>query len=167
MRPQRFEDTLKALLQQAGGQVKDVVTSKEAGYDRHPYGLSVTYQNGARVLLQIIATSADGDKYDQPEQVIEGENALAPVSVPDVFDGGKVQLGRVDQHLAALLANSGSKEIALVEPYSGSPEAHTAIKYGVRITYHDTSRINVYVVHALPAGRDWPHGGEFSVPAAI
>ena len=107
MRPQRFEDTLRALLQQSGGQVKEVVPAKEAGWDRNPFGLAVTYQTGARVLLQIIATSADGEKYDQPEGApVEGETALAPVPVPDVFDGGKLQLARVDQHLAALLANS-------------------------------------------------------------
>ncbi|MEU6342236.1 hypothetical protein ABZ883_14990 [Streptomyces sp. NPDC046977] len=169
MRPQRFEDTLKALLQQSGGQVKKVAPARDAGWDRNPFGLAVTYQTGARVLLQIIATSADGEKYDQPEGApAEGETALAPVPVPDVFDSGKVQLGLVDQHLAALLVNSGSRELARVEAYSSEPEAHNAIKYGVRATYHDGSRINVYVVHALPAGRsDWPRGGEFSVPFAV
>ncbi|MFD8075786.1 hypothetical protein ACFV3E_24415 [Streptomyces sp. NPDC059718] len=168
MRPQRFEEILQGLLKQAGGQVKDVVTVREAGYDKHPYGLSVTYASGARVLLQVISVLADGDKHARPEQIIEGENALEPVPVPDVFEGGKLQLAKVDQHLAALLINSGSREIASVTPYTDEPDDHTAVRYGLRVAYHDTSRIHVYVVHALSAGRDsWPHGGEFNVPAAV
>lgn len=167
MRPQRFEDLLKNLLQQAGGQVKDVATVKEAGYDRHPYGLSVTYTTGARVLLQFVGTLPDGDKHTTPEQIVEGEQALPEVPVPDVFEGGKVQLGLVDQHLAALLANSGNREIASVTPYTAEPDDHTAVRYGLRVIFHDGSRIQVYVVHALPAGREWPRGGEFQVPAAV
>lgn len=166
MRPARFESILHDLLHQ-DAQVKDVQTVRDAGYARHPYGLVVTYSTGARALLQIVTTAAEGDSYAQPEQVIEGEHAPAPVPVPEVFDGGKVRLDRADKHLAALVLGSGSREVAAVEVFSDR-ETPGAVRYGLKATFHDTSRVYVYVVHALPAGRtDWPHGGAFDVPVAV
>jgi hypothetical protein len=167
MRPARFEGILKELLQQSGGQVKQVETVREAGYDRHPYGLVVTYRTGARALLQIVVTSAEADKFSEPEQIVEGGTPPAPVEVPDLFDGGKVRLANVDRHLTALVLNSGSREVVSAEAFSAR-ETPSSVRYGAKITFHDTSRIYVYVVHALPAGRDdWPRGGEFDVPAAV
>ncbi|MEU9789127.1 hypothetical protein AB0E27_00635 [Streptomyces sparsogenes] len=157
---------MKDLLER-DSQVKEVQTVREAGYDRHPYGLIATYQTGARVLFQFVVTSAEGDKFSEPEQIIEGDSAPAPVTVPDVFEGGKTSLANVDQHLTALVLNSGSREVQSAEAFSAR-EARGAVPYGAKITFHDTSRVYVYVVHALPAGRsDWPRGGEFDVPAAV
>ncbi|MFC0602023.1 hypothetical protein [Streptomyces palmae] len=164
MRPARFEQFLKSLLEQAGV-AKEVQTAREVGDDRHPYGLAVTYSTGARVLLQIVATSAEGDKFDQTEQIIEGD-APAPVEAPEPFDGGQVRLELVDQHIAALVLNSGNREVASAEAFS-TREAPGAVHYGVKIIYHDTSRVYVYVVKALPAGRDWSGGADFDVPAAV
>ncbi|MFH8369212.1 hypothetical protein [Streptomyces sp. NPDC018031] len=164
MRPARFEQILKSLLEQ-GGAAKGVETVKEAGHDRHPYGLVVTFPTGARALLQIVVTSADGDKFDQPEQIIEGD-APNPVEPVEPFDGGRVKLDLVDRHIAALVLNSGSKEVASAEAFS-TREKPGAVRYGVKIAYHDTSRIYVYVVQALPAGRDWTRGADFDVPAAV
>lgn len=164
MRPERFEHILKTLLEH-GGAVKEVQTVKEAGYDRRPYGLIVTYPTGARVLLQIVVTSADGDKFDQPEQIIEGD-APTPVEAVEPFDGGRVKLDLVDRHIAALILNSGSREVVSAEAFSAR-ESTGAVRYGAKISYYDKSRIYVYVVQALPAGRDFERGADFDVPAAV
>lgn len=165
MRPMRFEPFLRDLLMQ-DGQVKDVQTVSDASYTRHPYGLIVTYQTGARALLQIVATGRPGDKYDETEDIVHGD-APEPVAVPDVIDGGKVQMASADRHILALILNSGNAEISRGEAYS-TREGASTVPYGATIDFHDTSRIYVYVVQALPAGRDqWPSGGEFQVPAAV
>jgi hypothetical protein len=167
MRPARFETTLKDLLQQAGGPVKDVTTVADAGYDRHPYGLVVTYATGARVVLQFVQTSAPGDDFSQPEQIIESGTAPTPTPMPDdLFDGGRLQLGAVDRHLAALVTSSGSREVRGAEAFS-TRASKGAIEYGVKIEFHDESTIYVYVVSALPQGRELQPGREYQVPAAV
>lgn len=166
MRPARFETTLKTLLQQAGGPVQDVKTVAEAGYDGHPYGLIVTYTTGARVVLQFVQTSAPGDDFSQPEQIIEGDTPPIPTPMPDdLFDGGRLQLAAVDRHLAALVTSSGSREVQSAEAFS-TRGTKGAIEYGAKIVHHDGSVIYVYVVMALPQGRE-PAGREFQVPAAV
>ncbi|WP_181790326.1 hypothetical protein [Streptomyces phytophilus] len=168
MRPARFETTLKTLLQQAGGPVQDVRTVSEAGYDRHPYGLVVTYATGARVVLQFVQTSAPGDSdFSKPEQIIEGDSAPTPMPMPDdLIDGGRLQLRAVDRHLAALVTASGSREVRSAEAFS-TRDSKGAIEYGLKIEYHDDSTIYVYVVDALPQGRDLQPGREYQVPAAV
>lgn len=165
MRPARFQTWLLDLLEKQP-QVTAVQTVEESGYSRHPYGLVVTYATGARVLLQIIATTAPGDSLGKPEQVMEGD-APAEQPVPELVDGGRVRLDRVDQHLAALVANSGSREVASVEAFSRRAQPG-AVKYGACVAFHDGSTVYLYVVHALPAGRgEWPARREFDVPAAV
>ncbi|MBH5335132.1 hypothetical protein IHE55_10125 [Streptomyces pactum] len=72
----------------------------------------------------------------------------------------------MDRHIAALVLNSGSREVHSAEAFS-TRENPGAVRYGVKITYHDTSRIYVYVVQTLPAGRDFTQGVDFDVPAAV
>lgn len=165
MRPARFQTLLHQLLDQ-DPQVKTVQPATATGIDRYPYALAVTYPTGARTLLQILGTSADGDRYNQTEQIIEGDRAPAEVPVPEVFDQGTLRLDRVDQHLTAVILNSGSREIVSAQPFSGREQAG-AIPYGVKVVFHDGARIYLNVVHAVPAGRDtWPHRA-FDVPATI
>ena len=167
MRPARFESFLSDLFRQASGQVTEVQTVKEAGYDRCPYGLVVTYATGARVLLQIVGTTAPGDDLSTPEQIVEGEAPPDELPVPEPVDGGRVRLDRVDGHLAALVANSGNREVADVEVFSQRAQPG-AVRYGARFAFHSGATVYVYVVHALPAGRrDWPTGQAFDVPAAV
>lgn len=167
MRPARFETALKDLLQQAGGPVQDVTTVAEAGYDRHPYGLAVTYATGARVLLQVVATSAAGDDYARPEQIIEGDAVPVPTPMPDdLFDNGRLQLRAVDRHLAALVTASGSREVHSAEAFS-TRDRKGAVEYGLKIDFHDGSVIYVYVVSALPQGRELSSAREFQVSAAV
>ena len=165
MRPDRFHTLLTGLLKD-DPQVQAVQTLEEAGLKRHAYGHVVTYATGATVMLQIIAMAAPGDRYSEPEKIIEGDSALAEVEVPDAFEGGKLHLAKADQRLAALVTNSGSREVASVEAFS-TREAKTSVPYGVRVNFHDESTILVYVVHAAAAGRDVETGREFDVPVAV
>ncbi|WP_263170713.1 hypothetical protein [Streptomyces sp. SCSIO ZS0520] len=167
MRPQRFEKFLRSLLEQDGN-VKEVQTAAESGHTKHPYGLAVTYRTGARVLLVWMATAAPGDNYEGEEAIVEGDPSPPPAPMPDdLLDGGKVKLAAVDKHMAALILGAGNQEIAAADIYS-TREKRGAIPYGVTLDFHDTSRLYLYVIHALPQGRDgWPNGGEYEVPAAV
>lgn len=165
MRPDRFETLLHGLLTN-DPRTATVQTATEAGVDRSRYGLVVTYPTGQRVLLQITVASAPADRFDQPEQIIEGDTAPAEVPVPDVYDDGKLRLDRVDQHLTALVLNSGSREVASATAYSTRPKPG-AVPYGARIEFHDGCKVFVNVVHAVPPGREgWPHRA-FDVPATV
>lgn len=167
MRPARFETFLSELFRQVPEQVTDVRTVREAGYERCPYGLVVTCATGARLLLQIVGTTAPGDKLSEPEQIVEGDTTPAEQPVPELVDGGRVRLDRVDRYLAALVANSGSREVADIEVFSQRAEPR-AVRYGARFAFHSGAVTYVYVVHALPPGRhDWPAGREFDVPATV
>lgn len=166
MRPERFETLLKSLLEEAGAAVQAVETVRDAGYTRHPYGLIVTYRTGARVLLQIVQTSPRVEDFTQPEQIIEGDTAPEHVTVPDVFNQGKVSMQLVDQHLRAVVLNSGSREIADGEAFS-TRKTPGAVRYGAKFTFHDESTIYVYVVNAFEAGCEMRTGAEFKVEAAV
>lgn len=144
------ETWLRDLYLKAPG-VTDVQAARDAGYDRHPRGLVVTFQNGARIVLQAVATSRPGDDFSQPETITEADRAPDEVPVPELFDGGKLQLSAVDQHIAAMVLNSGSREVVSAEVYS-EREKPGSVQYGVTFRFHDSAKIFVYVVHADPAG---------------
>ena len=106
VRPTRFQDFALQLAQN-NPQAGTAVTLKDAGDNKHPYGLAVKLE-GREARFQFIAQSADGDRYDQPERPVEG----------DVADLDGPRADGPEGWLAGLLAASGSREIERIEQWS-------------------------------------------------
>lgn len=106
MRPMRFEELVVALAREDPAAGK-AMRLKETGESKYPYGLSVLL-NGREARWQIIAQSAAGDDFGQPEQPVEGE--------PANLEGPRAE--GPEGWFAGLLARSGSREITRVEQWS-------------------------------------------------
>ncbi|MFC1439068.1 hypothetical protein ABUW04_12420 [Streptacidiphilus sp. N1-10] len=135
MRPDRFLKHLTATAMTIPGvtraeQVPDDERSKR------PYLLAVE-AGGKTTRWQVVAVSAPGDKYSEPErEPVTGPPPAAPVTAP-------AAVGSPDQVEAALLtallaADDG--EIAAVDPYSQRTPPG-AIDHGATILFHDGSKI--------------------------
>lgn len=138
MRPDRFEPFALDLLKNAPGTTR-VTTLREAGDTKHPRGLAVSL-GSAEARVQFTAQSAPGDRYEQPEHVIEGE-PVQPDGDP-VLPPGKPQPTDIEAWLAAVLAGSGSPEMAKVCRWStreGARKGHV----GVTAHFHSGARIFV------------------------
>lgn len=106
MRPMRFEEFAVELARKDPGAGK-AMRLKETGESKYPYGLAVLLE-GREARWQIIAQSAAGDDFEQPEQRVEGE--------PADLEGPRAE--GPEGWLAELLARSGSKEITSIEQWS-------------------------------------------------
>lgn len=130
MRPQRFEE-FAVQLAKASPDAGGVMTLKEAGDSKHPYGIAARI-DGREARFQVIAQSADGDRFDEPETPVEGE-PVSPEAVPPGSTGP-------ERWLAALLAGSRSREISGIEVWSArrdNREGHN----GVTLTFHSGAKI--------------------------
>lgn len=153
MRPMRFETWLRDLVTAAADPAVQLVqTNAEAGFTRNPTGLGITLASGGTAVLQIIGRSRDGDKYSEPEQIIEGESALAPVPVPSLPASGPIPTATLEEWLTALMTNAGSPEVATVERYS-TADKPGAVRYGATITFHSGAAVFLYVQYTLRPGQ--------------
>ena len=137
MRPDRFESFALDLVKNAP-QVVQATTLREAGDTAHPYGLAIDMGGSEEVRIQFTAQSAPGDRYDQPEQRVEGE-PVPPLGDP-VLPPGEPSPEAVEEWFAAVLAGAGSREIAKVERWSlaeGARRGHV----GVTVYCHSGARI--------------------------
>ncbi|GGM88887.1 hypothetical protein GCM10010106_40240 [Thermopolyspora flexuosa] len=151
MRAARFEQYLRdLLLGSANPAIKDVVTFADAGHKASPYGLQVTFTTGARILLQIVRTSAQGgESADKPEVVKTGD---APAPVPDPgfgLENDRVNVRAFEAWLAALVTNGGNPEVQEVRTFHGKTH-----RYGVEVAFHSGARAFVYFAHTLGPGQD-------------
>lgn len=114
MRPARFQEFAITAFQR-GTEVAAVEPWQDG--TRRPYGVQVKFNTGTTMRVSITAVTPPGEKFTDPEVPVE----VAPpaeVSVPDLYDGGKVTPLRTEAYLAALLNNAGSPEIARTYAYS-------------------------------------------------
>jgi hypothetical protein len=97
MRPTRFQDFAVDLAK--ASDAASAVTLKEAGDTKHPFGLAAKV-DGKELRFQVIAQGAPGEKYDEPEQPVEGD-LIDPAAVTS--QGGTP----AERWLAGLIAGSG------------------------------------------------------------
>lgn len=136
MRPDRFEAFALDLVKNTP-QASQVATLREAGDTAHPYGLAVTLPT-AEVRVQFTAQSAPGDRYEQPEEPVEGEPG--PSLGEPTLPAGRPAPADVEGWLAAVLAGAQSPEVARVERWStaeGARKGHA----GVTAHFHSGARI--------------------------
>ncbi|MDX3076685.1 hypothetical protein [Streptomyces sp. MI02-7b] len=144
MRPDRFETFAIDTVRQAGHPlVSKVLTLKEAGEGRQPYGLEVQFTTGTALRWQIIAESAPGDKYDQPEVPVEGEAPMAPLGEVDL--AAKPDRVSGEAWLAHLLSAAGSKELASIEEWSKREETKAG-HHGMTLRFHSGAKVYVRAV---------------------
>ncbi|GHJ28223.1 hypothetical protein [Streptomyces hygroscopicus] len=160
MRPQRFQDWAVDALRQ-GTEVAEVEPWQD-GRNR-PYGLKTRFRTGAEIWMGITAVAPPGEDYSQPEQPVEGEPPAA-VPVPELVGAnGKVSVTQAERHLAALLNNAGSAEVA--GAYGYSDRADPALNPGVGVDFHSGGKIHCVFVHALRPGQN--PGTQYDLPAEV
>jgi hypothetical protein len=136
MRPTRFQDFAVELAEISDG--ASAVTLAEAGDTKYPFGLAVKV-NGGEMRFQIIAQGAPGEKYDEPEEPVEGD-PITPDAVADL--GGT----SAERWLAGLLAGSGCREIERIEAWSPRREAGKSGQDGLTVFFRNQARIYARVL---------------------
>lgn len=135
MRPDRFLKQLTTTAMTVPG-VTRAEPVPDGERSKRPYLVAVE-AGGKTTRWQVVAVSAPGDKYGEPErEPVTGPPPAAPVAAP-------AAVGSPDQveaaFIAALLAADGG-EIAAVDPYSQRTPPG-AIAHGATILFHDGSKI--------------------------
>lgn len=150
MRVPRFEQFLRQLIEQAGGEVVTAVTTfAEEGMEDPPFGLVLHLATGKRLWLLAVGTAKDGgDDFTSPEVITEADAALDPVPQPELA-AGKLRVAEVDDWLRALIVNSGSREVKSVSLVADDPGYYH--ERGLRLKFHNGA--GVYCTwHQVPVG---------------
>lgn len=134
MRPDRFTQLLLTAARSLPDTSAELVT--EDGRHLRPYLVSVT-SGGKRSLWQVVATSAPGDKYAEPEkEPVYGEKPEPPAEM--VMPAGSPE--QLEHALVAAVLQADAGEIAGVDLYSRRPEP-PAVRYGATILFHNGAKI--------------------------
>jgi len=134
MRPDRFLKHLTATALTVPGVTRaELVPDDERS--KRPYLFAVE-AGGKTTRWQVVAVSAPGDKYGEPEREPVTGPPPAPVTAPAAVGGPD----QVEAALLAALLAADDGEIAAVDPYS-QRETPGAIAHGATILFHDGSKI--------------------------
>lgn len=150
MRIERFEGQLHQIIAQAGPPFASVETFAGAGITNPRYGLVMRLATGAVLHLQLIQVRPDGERPDEPEQIVEGAPP-EPVPVPELPARAPVRVADVDAHLRALLVNAQHPEIAGVEVRGTVPVLGSLLP-GLTVRMHSGRTIVVMHRHTLRPG---------------
>ncbi len=134
MRPARFQNLLAAAVNHDGRLT--AATYAEAGITTSLYGLVLTGTVGANV--QIVARSALGDDYSQPEHIVtDTEHPVLPL-----FRTMELRPDSLERYLAALIIDVAPAEFRAMYLYT---ERGAPVNYGCTFMFHDGSAIFMYV----------------------
>jgi hypothetical protein len=151
MRPERFQQLLIHLLPKAPD-VQHVEAWQEGA--ARPHGVVVTFTSGSRLWAAVSSQLPPGQKGDAADVPVTGEPP-AEVSVPPLFEGGKVSPVRAEAYLAATLNNSRHEEIARAYGYSeGATATRPTAHPGVGVTFHSGGRGFALFVHTARPGQE-------------
>ncbi|WP_129842609.1 hypothetical protein [Streptomyces sp. RFCAC02] len=156
MRPERFQQFAIATYQAAG-----LRAEPWADGTTRPHGVRLHLPSGAEIRHAITAQAREGDRYDGPEEPVE-KDAPEPVTVPELGEG-RVALTDVERHLAALLTNTGLREMARCWAYSDREQAPKTP--GVGCAFHNGAKIFTPFVHAAGPGKS--PGPAYDMPQEI
>lgn len=136
MRPDRFAQLLATAAASIPGVSRAELTPETDGRSKRPYVVAVE-AGGKTSRWQVVATSAPGDRYSEPEgEPVLGDSVAAPepstaaLGTPEQLEAALV--------IAVLAADQG--EIAAVDLYSRRA-APPAVGHGATIGFHDGSKI--------------------------
>jgi hypothetical protein len=139
MRPARFQEFAITAFQR-GSEVAAVEPWQDG--TRRPYGVQVRFNVGTTLRVSITAVTPPGESFKAPEVPVEAEPP-AEIPVPDLYDGGKVTPQRAELYLAALLANTGSPEIA--ETFAYSNRETPPMNAGLGVNFHNGGKAHMLI----------------------
>lgn len=159
MRPDRFERTLADAINRDGRLTAR--TYAEENFTRSRHGIIATTPTGAHINLQIVARSADGDRYDTPEGQPVTDTPHPPIDSADPIRGGQIDLAALERYVAALAVTAAAAEVKSFALYQDRDQPG-AVRYGATFAFHSGAAIFLYV---LGAGRD--DHKDFAPPATV
>lgn len=137
MRPDRFTQLLLTAARSLPDTTAGLVT--EDGKHNRPYLVAVT-SGGKTSRWQVVATSAPGDRYSEPEaEPVLGDKPEPPTEM--VMPAGSPE--QLEQALIAAVLAADAGEIAAVDLYSRRAEPPKGIGQGATIVFHDASKIYI------------------------
>lgn len=140
MRPDRFQRILVDVAPSIPG-VNGVKTLAETGDTTYPYGVALDVGSNRPSRWQIVAQSALGDRYEQPEPEPKmGE----PIPKPEVGSAGSDPASIV-KALVAAVVTADPGEIRSYDLYTERPTP-PAVGQGATIEFYDGSRIFINAV---------------------
>ncbi|AZK95297.1 MULTISPECIES: hypothetical protein [Streptomyces] len=154
MRRERFH----AFALEALGKGPDVRGAEPWDRGDHTVGLHVTFSTGAQVWISITTALAPGEKHESAEAPVHAEPP-AEVPVPELYQDGSTTPEKVKHYLAAVMANSGCDEIALVYPYAD--DGHP----GFGLQFHNGAKVFCLLVHSARPGQS--PGAKYELQAAF
>lgn len=169
MRPARFQPWLVDLVDDAlpaGVTLTDwAETGVTADADADgTWGLVLTSPAGGDLYIQVVDGS--GGHHETRETIIE-KTAPAPVPPVDLVPvAGRLRLVNVEGWLAALVSNSGNREIAAVETYSTRP-VPSFHRTGLTVRWHSGTGMHLLPWYTLPAGRRRTVDARFNLLEAV
>ncbi len=159
MRADRFAEWVRQVFAQSPA----VAGVRESELKGIPLATCVELSTGAQIHIQWVRTSPPtGDAFGEPEQIVTGQ-VTEPVKIPELATGGRLQTVDVEHHLAALLTNGGSDEVAEVLGYTQTA-GRSADKqaFGLRVRFHSGAMIFGMFRYTLPAGQQASPQSEWS-----
>lgn len=159
MKPREFVPSAESVFRQSSG-VANVSRAPQAD---PPYVSIVELASGAQIHVQWVsgAPPTGSAPIGEPDPIVTGPPP-APVKVPELPTSGRLRTGDVEAHLAALLINAGSDQVADVAGYSTDPQLGSDVQpYGIRVRFHDGGAVYGLFRHTLPRGAALVQGGEF------
>lgn len=139
MRPARFQEFAITAFQR-GTEVAAVEPWQDG--TRRPYGVRVRFNTGTTMRVSITAVTPPGEKFTDPEAPVEAAPP-AEVTIPDLYDGGKVTPQRAEAYLAALLNNAGNPEIE--ETFAYSNRETPPMNPGLGVNFHNGGKAHMLI----------------------
>jgi len=154
MRSARFETFLREQLSASGTAVSARSDSEaDRVFARGDYGVRVTPHGGGVVEMLLTAQSAPGDHCAEPEAVVEGDAARAPIAAAGPIDGEKVRVADVEAAVALLIVASGNREVAEIVRRFSEQDPPGAVSHGMLVRFRSGARIYLDFLTAHPAGQ--------------
>lgn len=150
MKPRDFQ----GFAEQAFGQSPAVANVAPSSELPGQCGTRIELAAGPQIYVQWVSTSPPkgAGKLGESDEVVTGPPP-AVVKVPDLATSGRLRTGDIEQHLAALVNNTGHPELRDVNGYSQHPSLGSdEQRYGIRIRFHDESAIYALFRHTLRQG---------------
>lgn len=172
MRPQRFQTWITDLVDAALPPDVERIDWAETGVTKdlgeQTLGLVFRTSSGAIAFMQIVHGGGPrGEDSSKPEEIIEGEPPQMVESVTLALDDRKrLRMSLLEEWFAALVVNSGSREVASVERYS-TRENLTGHPYGLTIRWHDGAGAFLHLLHTLAPGEQRTANNRYQPKEAV
>lgn len=156
MKPADFRPWAENVIRQSATVARVESGGVGEGGEAMPCGTRVTFATGAHLHIGWVGSAplVGAGAAGEPDAVVTGPPP-EPVKVPDLPVSGRLRVADIERHLAALLNNGGHEEVETATGFSSGPgnDPPTTQKYGLRIRFHDGSRVTGLFIQTLSSGQ--------------